>query len=80
MFIQSIEITCPHCKNEFSDRILLSLSSSHYEIAKKSGVLEPTRECPNCHMSVELEGNYVRTEPVFTLKQRIWRWFDKFLP
>lgn len=81
MYIQPIEITCPYCKNEFSDRILHSLGSGHYEIAKKSGVLEATRECPACHEAVDISnGNYTNTEPIFTLKQRVGRWFNNFLP
>jgi endogenous inhibitor of DNA gyrase (YacG/DUF329 family) len=80
MLIQLIKITCPYCKKEFSDHILRSLSSSHYEIAKKSGVLKPTRKCPGCHKNVNLEGNYVHTKPIFSRKQKIKRWFDKFLP
>jgi endogenous inhibitor of DNA gyrase (YacG/DUF329 family) len=82
MLIQLIEITCPDCKNQFSDHILSSLSSTHYEIAKKSGTLEPTRKCPKCHKLVDISDgkNYIYEEPVFTLKQRIKRWFEKFLP
>ena len=81
MLIQLIEITCPKCQNNFSDRILLSLSSTHYDIAKKSGVLEPTRECPKCNRQVELIGeNYKLTEPIFSRWQKIKNWFYKFLP
>jgi len=82
MYIQIIEITCPYCQNKFSDRILLSISRSHYEAAKKSGVLEPTRECAKCHKLVDIANgkNYIHEKPVFTLKQRIGRWFEQFLP
>jgi len=83
MYIQQIEIACPKCQNKFEESILLSLSSTHYEIAKDSDLLLPYRVCPKCKEKINLNNNpssWKKIERRLSKKEKIKRWIGKFLP
>ena len=68
MRLRKIFITCPFCKEEFSDFDVISMQSENrkYPNDKLSG----SRKCQNCGITIDImHGNNVRYKPKSWMKR-----------